>query len=110
MRWCLPGLRSTPLVLALHAYDAMRIRVVLDERDAAFVALGIARALGEPVMLVVHLGFSGCQLPSSYCGSVGEPYPFGCSYRGSTPGASRVWRRPNLSISRHFTVIYTVVL
>ena len=37
-----PGSRSTPLVVALDAEPRIRVYVVLDERAAGFVALGIA--------------------------------------------------------------------
>jgi 2-succinyl-5-enolpyruvyl-6-hydroxy-3-cyclohexene-1-carboxylate synthase len=65
---CSPGSRNTPLLLALHALSgrtneagapAMELHVVLDERVAGFVALGLARATGAPVLLCCTSGSAG---------------------------------------------------
>ena len=50
-----PGSRNTPLVLAAAAED-LPCRTVLDERSAGFVALGMAKASGNPVALVCTSG------------------------------------------------------
>ncbi|MBN2885486.1 MAG: 2-succinyl-5-enolpyruvyl-6-hydroxy-3-cyclohexene-1-carboxylic-acid synthase [Chromatiaceae bacterium] len=51
-----PGSRSTPLVLAGQRRPALRLRPVLDERAAAFLALGLARASHHPVALLATSG------------------------------------------------------
>ncbi|HSW29310.1 MAG TPA: 2-succinyl-5-enolpyruvyl-6-hydroxy-3-cyclohexene-1-carboxylic-acid synthase [Longimicrobiales bacterium] len=51
-----PGSRSTPLVLAFAADGRFRVRVHLDERSAAFFALGVGKATGVPAALVTTSG------------------------------------------------------
>lgn len=73
VRWCLalldglmaggvrqlvlsPGSRSTPVVLAAQWRPALTLTPILDERSAAFYALGLARASGRPVALLATSG------------------------------------------------------
>lgn len=51
-----PGSRSTPLTVAAARQPALRKRVCLDERGAAFLALGFARATGRPALLICTSG------------------------------------------------------
>jgi 2-succinyl-5-enolpyruvyl-6-hydroxy-3-cyclohexene-1-carboxylate synthase len=51
-----PGSRSTPLVLAAAKEIQLNSRVIIDERSAAFFALGQARASGAPTALICTSG------------------------------------------------------
>lgn len=51
-----PGSRSTPLTLAAAALPALKKHIILDERSAAFFALGIGKATNQPAALVCTSG------------------------------------------------------
>ncbi len=54
-----PGSRNTPLLLALERAEhagLLRLHIRIDERGAAFVALGIAKATGSPAAVVTTSG------------------------------------------------------
>jgi 2-succinyl-5-enolpyruvyl-6-hydroxy-3-cyclohexene-1-carboxylate synthase len=54
-----PGSRNTPLTMALVAHAGIATTPVLDERSAAFLALGMAKRSGDPVLLLCTSGTAG---------------------------------------------------
>ncbi len=57
-----PGSRSTPLAVALAARPELQTRVVLDERSAGFLALGVGMATGRPAVVVTTSGTATAEL------------------------------------------------
>ncbi|MGV3487264.1 MAG: 2-succinyl-5-enolpyruvyl-6-hydroxy-3-cyclohexene-1-carboxylic-acid synthase [Tuberibacillus sp.] len=51
-----PGSRSTPLAMMFHAHPEIETWINVDERSAAFFALGMAKGLQEPVALLCSSG------------------------------------------------------
>ena len=51
-----PGSRNTPLVMAICRNPVLRTRQIVDERTAAFIALGMASGCNRPVTLVCTSG------------------------------------------------------
>ncbi len=54
-----PGSRSTPLTVALVRHSQIETIPILDERSAAFFALGCAKRLHQPIVIVCTSGTAG---------------------------------------------------
>lgn len=65
-----PGSRPAPLTVAFARYDGIQKWVIPDERSAAFVALGMAKNLKQPVALLCTSGSAGL----NYLPAVAEAY------------------------------------
>lgn len=62
-----PGSRSTPLALLLHRDPEIKTTVIVDERSAAFCALGMAKALKQPVGVLCTSGTAAANFFPAVC-------------------------------------------
>jgi 2-succinyl-5-enolpyruvyl-6-hydroxy-3-cyclohexene-1-carboxylate synthase len=62
-----PGSRSTPLAVALWRQDEIEVTVIVDERSAAFFAVGAAQASGAPVAILCTSGTAAANFHPAIC-------------------------------------------
>ena len=65
-----PGSRSTPLAYAFASTEGLDVYMQVDERSAAYFALGLAKASGKPVVLLCTSGTAA----SNYHPAITEAY------------------------------------
>ena len=62
-----PGSRSTPLALLVYRDPKIKCYVNVDERSAAFFALGLAKGTGQPVGLLYTSGTAAANYYPAIC-------------------------------------------
>lgn len=65
-----PGSRSTPMAMVMAEHPDLNVHINVDERSAAFFALGMAKASGHPVALLCTSGTAA----ANYYPAVVEAY------------------------------------
>jgi 2-succinyl-5-enolpyruvyl-6-hydroxy-3-cyclohexene-1-carboxylate synthase len=65
-----PGSRCAPLLVGFSRHPAIATRVIIDERSAAYIALGIAQQTRNPVVLVCTSGTAAL----NYAPAIAEAY------------------------------------
>lgn len=65
-----PGSRNAPLIFSFSACEEIKCYTIVDERSAAFFALGMAQQLGRPVGLVCTSGTAAL----NYAPAIAEAY------------------------------------
>ena len=65
-----PGSRNAPLVIGFDAHPKVEVRLIHDERSAAFVAMGLAEESGRPVAITCTSGSA----PANYTPAITEAY------------------------------------
>jgi len=83
-----PGSRNTPLVLAFAAHPDITDHSVIDERSAAFFALGLAKAGGQAVALLCTSGTAAANYFPAVCEADAAEVPL-VLLTADRPGALR---------------------
>lgn len=83
-----PGSRSAPLVLALSGHRDITDHSVIDERAAAFFALGLAKASGQAVVLLCTSGTAAANYYPAVCEADASRVPL-LLFTADRPGSLR---------------------
>ena len=104
--WLCPGSRSTPLALAVADCEDLPRHVMIDERVAAFHALGHARATGRPVLLVCTSGTAGANFLPAVAEASQSRVPLVVA-TADRPPELRAWGAPQTMEQRHLYAGFT---
>lgn len=104
--YCSPGSRNAPLILALDSTIDIDKHVVVDERSAAFQALGCALVEQKPVLLVCTSGTAVL----NYSPAIAEAYYAGVPLIVVSADRPREWiDQDDSQVIRQFGVLQNIV-
>ncbi len=83
-----PGSRNAPLIQLFTADTRFHCHSIVDERSAAYVAMGMARTLGEPVAVVTTSGTAALNLAPGVAESFYQEIPLILLTADRLPGAA----------------------
>jgi 2-succinyl-5-enolpyruvyl-6-hydroxy-3-cyclohexene-1-carboxylate synthase len=101
-----PGSRSTPLALAIAERADLAHEVHVDERSAAFHALGHAKATGQPALLVCTSGTAGANFLPAIAEAHQARVPV-IVLTADRPPEVRDWGAPQTMEQRHLYAGFT---
>lgn len=82
-----PGSRNAPLNIAFELHEEIEVKVVHDERSAAFFALGMAQQLNQPVILICTSGSAA----QNYAPAISEAFYQGVPIIAITADRPTIW-------------------
>lgn len=95
-----PGSRSTPLAVALAERAGLPLSAHVDERSAAFMALGHAKATGRPVAVLCTSGTAGANFAPAVAEACHARVPL-VVLTADRPPELRAWGAPQTMEQRH---------
>lgn len=84
---CSPGSRNTPLIIATSGREDIKLTMIVDERTAAFVALGKSIVSRSPVALICTSGSA----PLNYAPALSEAFFAGIPLIAITADRPKEW-------------------